>query len=406
LDSTTVFCCTHKKIICGHLPIFFIFSKMFGMKKVGLTCLPLLLLFVLPFYSIAQHEEHKTLEIGAAAPDFNLQGVDGKMYSLASFKKAGILVIIFTCDHCPTAQAYEDRIIKLTSDYKDKGVAVVAIMPNDPKSVQLSELGYTDMSDSYEEMKLRAAQKHFNFPYLNDGETEAVSNLYGPIATPHAFVFDKDRKLRYTGRIDNIEKPTKTPTSFDLRNAIDALLANKEVPVLTTKVFGCSIKWAEKSNWIDRAQAAWAKEPVTLETIDEAGIKGLVKNSSDSLRVINVWATWCGPCVNEFADFMTINRMYRGRSFEFISVSADEPDKKDKALQFLKKQQASTMNYIFSTDDKYKLIEAIDPKWQGALPYTIIVEPGGKIIYAKEGAIDPAEVKKAIVESPTIGRYY
>lgn len=362
--------------------------------------------FVAPFVCLAQHEEHKTLEIGASAPDFNLQGVDGKMYSLASFKNANILVIIFTCDHCPTAQAYEDRIIKLTSDYKNKGVAVVAIMPNDPKSVQLAELGYTDLSDSYEEMKQRAAEKHFNFPYLNDGETEAVSKLYGPIATPHAFVFDKDRKLRYNGRIDNVEKPSKTPTSFDLRNAIDALLAGREVPVTTTKVFGCSIKWAEKSSWIDKAQAEWAKEPVSINVIDSAGIRALVKNNSDSLRVINVWATWCGPCVTEYADFMTINRMYRGRSFEFISISADEPDKKDKALQFLKKQQSSTMNYIFNTDDKYQLIDAVDPKWQGALPYTLVVEPGGKIIYAHDGAIDPAELKKIIVESATIGRYY
>jgi hypothetical protein len=103
---------------------------------------------------------------------------------------------------------------------------------------------------------------------------------------------------------------------------------------------------------------------------------------------------------------MAINHMYRGRSFEFISISADEPDKKDKALHFLQKQNASNINYIFSTDDKYKLIEAIDPKWQGALPYTLVVEPGGKIIYAKEGQVDPAELKRVIVDDPTIGRYY
>ncbi len=398
---------THKKYLPLSPNFFYLFKNLFVMTKTRLACVQYIFaLLLIPVFCRAQHVEHKTLDIGASAPDFSLQGVDDKTYSLASFKNANILVIIFTCDHCPTAQAYEDRIIKLTSDYKDKGVAVVAIMPNDPKSVQLSELGYTDMSDSYEEMKLRAQQKHFNFPYLNDGETEAVANMYGPIATPHAFVFDKERKLRYSGRIDNVEKPTKTPTSFDLRNAIDALLSGKEVPVTTTKVFGCSIKWAEKSSWIDKAQQQWAKEPVVLDTIDEVGLKELVKNNSDSLRVINVWATWCGPCVTEFPDFMTINRMYRGRSFEFISISADEPDKKDKALHFLQKQQASNINYIFNIDDKYKLIEAIDPHWQGALPYTIIVEPGGKIVYSKEGQIDPAEVKKAIVEDKVIGRYY
>src|SRR5579872_2590702 len=135
------------------------------------------LTFLFLFGSFARPaEEHPTLPIGAAAPDFSLPGVDGKIYSLASFKKARILVIVFTCNHCPTAQAYEDRIIRLTKDYSDKGVAVVAIMPNDPKSIRLDELGYTDMGDSYEEMKIRAAQKHFNFPYLYDGGTEETAN--------------------------------------------------------------------------------------------------------------------------------------------------------------------------------------------------------------------------------------
>src|ERR1700761_4083859 len=120
-------------------------------------------------------DEHPTLPIGAPAPDFSLQGVDGKTYSLASFAGARVLVVVFTCNHCPTAQAYEDRLIRLTADYKDKGVAVVAIMPNDPSSIRLDELGYTDMGDSFEEMKRRSAEKHYNFPYLYDGKTEAAS---------------------------------------------------------------------------------------------------------------------------------------------------------------------------------------------------------------------------------------
>jgi peroxiredoxin len=352
------------------------------------------------------YEEHKTLAIGSQAPNFTLPGVDGKTYTLASFKNSAVLVIVFTCNHCPTAQAYEDRIIQLTNDYKSKGVAVVAIMPNDPKSVRLDELGYTDMSDSFEEMKIRAKQKHFNFPYLYDGNTQATAKAYGPAATPHVFIFDKARKLRYQGRIDNVEKPSKTPTEFDTQRAIDALLQNKPVPVETTKVFGCSIKWAEKTDLVKKGFEEWAKEPVTVNMIDEAGIKELLKNKSDKLRLINLWATWCGPCVTEFPEFISINRMYRQRDFEFISISADDPAKKEKVYQFLKKQQASNTNYLFSIDDKYKLIEAIDPNWQGALPYTILVEPGGKIVYAKQGPIDAAAMKKLIVDNPLIGRYY
>jgi thiol-disulfide isomerase/thioredoxin len=371
-----------------------------------LSILVIMLLSCFNFCLANPYSEHKTLPIGAKAPDFKLTGIDDKTYTLSSFKDAKVLVIIFTCNHCPTAQAYEDRIIQLTNDYKDKGVAVVAINPNDPTAINLDELGYTDLSDSFEEMKIRAKEKHFNFPYLYDGATQAVANAYGPIATPHVFIFDKERKLRYSGRVDDVEKPTKTPNNLDTRNAIAALLNNKEVPVQTTKVFGCSIKWTEKSDWIEKAKQEWAGEPVNIEMINEAGIKDLLKNTSDKLRLINIWATWCGPCVTEFPEFIKMNRMYRGRDFEFISISADEPANKEKALKFLQKQEASNTNYLFNNDDKYKLIEAVDPNWQGALPYTILVEPGGKIVYAKQGRIDPAEMKKMIVEDHFIGRYY
>ena len=190
-------------------------------------------------------------------------------------------------------------------------------MPNDPTSINLDELGYTDMGDSYEEMKIRAANKHFNFPYLYDGKTESASLAYGPIATPHIFIFDKNRKLQYSGRIDDMEKPSKTPDQFDARKAIDEMLAGKPVTTPTTKVFGCSIKWAEKSDWIDKAKMEWAKEPVSLDTLGVAGLKELLKNNTDKLRLINVWATWCGPCVTEFPEFITMNRMYRKRDFEF-----------------------------------------------------------------------------------------
>lgn len=351
-------------------------------------------------------EDHTPITIGSKAPDFKLKGVDGKMYSLASFSKSKLLAIVFTCNHCPTAQAYEDRIIQLSKDYGSKGVSVVAIMPNDPNAVRLDELGYTDLNDSFEEMKLRSKQKKYNFPYLYDGATQATSKAYGPVATPHIFIFDAARKLCYQGRIDDVEKPSKTPNHLSARNALDELLIGKPVTEQTTKVFGCSVKWASKEETLKDYAEKWAKEPVNVDTINEAGIKELLKNNTDKLRLINVWATWCGPCVTEFADFISINRMYRDRDFEFISISADDPANKEKVLKFLKGKEASNKNYLFNIDDKYKLIEAIDPNWQGALPYTILVEPGGKIVYGKQGRINVPEMKRTIVENRLIGRYY
>lgn len=354
----------------------------------------------------ARFDVHKTLAINESAPDFSLPGIDGKTYTLQSFKKAKVLVVVFMCNHCPTSQAYEQRMVQLTSDYAAKGVSVVAINPNNPNSLRLDELGYSDVGDSFAEMKIRARDSKFNFPYLYDGETENTSNKYGPVATPHIFIFDQDRKLRYNGRIDDMENPAKTPHSLDARNAIDAILSGKEIAVPVTKTFGCSIKWAEKSNWTAKAAITWAKEPVKLDTINDEGIRNVLKNHSDKLRLINLWATWCGPCVAEFPDLVTINHMYRDRGLEFVSISADDAAHHPQALQFLQRQQASGTNYVYTGDDKYKMIEAVDPKWDGALPYTILVEPDGKIVYSHQGAIDADELKRVIFNDPMMGRIY
>jgi peroxiredoxin len=348
--------------------------------------------------------EVKTLAIGAKAPDFALAGVDGKVHRLAEYDRAKVLVIIFTCDHCPTAQAYEDRIKKLVTDYKDKGVAVVAISPNDPKAVRLDELGYTDLSDSLEEMKIRAKDKEYNFPYLYDGEKQEVSKAYGPVATPHVFVFDSERKLRYEGRVDDNEKQPDKVTSQDARNAIEAVLAGKAVPVPTTKTVGCSIKWSDKRDSVKQAFATWAKEPVALGTTDLEGVKKLLRNDGKKLRLINIWASWCPPCREEFPDLVEIYRMYRGRDFEMVGISVDGAETKGDVPAFLQKNQASYPNRVYTGADMQALVNVVDPKWEAAIPYTLIVKPGGEVLYRHLGAIDPLEVKKVIVGY--VGRTY
>ena len=170
---------------------------------------------------------------------FNLPDVSGRYYSLDDFKDAEVLVLIFTCNHCPTAQAYEDRIIRFTEDYKNRNVAVAAIMPNSIYSLLLEECGYSDLDDTYESMIIRAKEKKFNFPYLYDGDDEAVSIKYGPTATPHAFVFNRKRELVYSGRLDASEKPG-TANAEDLRAAVDAALNGQPVTTPVNKAFGCS----------------------------------------------------------------------------------------------------------------------------------------------------------------------
>lgn len=367
----------------------------------------LLLFFGLTVGAISQtaHEETKTLEPGQAAPDFKLKGTDGKFYSLSSFSKAKVLVVIFSANHCPTAQAYEDRLISVVNDYKPKGVELVMISSNDNQALNLSELGYSDLGDTFEEMVIRHKDKKYNFPYLYDADDQRTALAYGPVATPHAFVFDSARKLQYVGHIDQSEKPG-TANAEVLRNAIDAVLSGKNPEPAVTKVFGCSMKWAWKKEYTEQLYKKWAALPVAITPISTEEVKELVKNKGQKLRLINIWATWCGPCTMEFPDFVTIDRMYRGRDFEFVSISTDKSERKDKALTFLKEQEASNKNYIYSGSNIYQLIEAVDPEWKGALPYTLLVEPGGKIVYRHQGPINPLELKRAIVDHPMIGRYF
>jgi peroxiredoxin len=346
-----------------------------------------------------------TLAKGARAPDFRLTGTDDKTWSLKDFDRYRLVVVVFSCDHCPTAQAYEDRLIRVCLNYQAKGVGMVMISPNSPRALNLAEMGYTDAGDTLEDMKIRARDKQFPFPYLYDGDDQKTSIAYGPVATPHVFIFDENRLLQYAGRVDEKEKPG-SGNAEDLRNALDALLAGKKPSPSTTKVFGCSIKWAWKDEYTRQLYREWAALPVNLEPIDLAAVKHILANSSGKLRLINVWATWCAPCTAEFPELVKTDRMYRGRDFEFVSISADKADKRDRALEFLKKNQASNKNYIFTGESIYSLIETIDPAWQGALPYTLVVEPGGKIVYRCQGMVDPLALRKFIVEHPMIGRYY
>jgi peroxiredoxin len=352
--------------------------------------------------AVAAPADLKTLEIGATAPDFKLPGVDDRSYTLADFADAKVLVVVFTCNHCPTAQAYEDRLLKMHADYKDRGVAMVAISPNDAEAVRLDELGYTDLGDSLEDMKIRAKDRKFSFPYLYDGETQKASAAYGALATPHVFIFDRERKLRYVGRIDDSE--VKTVKSHDARNAIDALLAGKPVPVEKTRVFGCSTKWADKREDAKKSLAKWNAEEVSLKPIDERGVAELVRNRGDKFLLVNLWATWCAPCVVELSEFVTMNRMYRGRNFQLVTLNLDDVQEKDAVLKVLRERHVSSTNYIVDIEDRDRFAEVFDKEWPGPLPHTILIAPGGKVVYRATGETDPLEIKRAIVEQ--LGRTY
>jgi peroxiredoxin len=353
-------------------------------------------------------EGFRELKIGDPAPPFSLPGIDDRKWSLTDFAAADVLMVFFTSNHCPTSHAAEPRLLALLRELKGRSFQVVAINPNHPEALRVDELGYSKYNDSFAEMKLYAKDQGFTFPYLYDGETQEVAKSYGCLATPHVFLFDKERKLRYKGWLDDSRfADPSTVKRPDAKNAVLALLEGKPVPVDTTRPFGCSTKWRGKQQSVAADNEKWEKAPVSLEKIDAAGVARLAKNETGKFRLINVWATTCLPCVQEFPGLIQASRRMGLRDFELITLSMDDPADLEKARKFLENQRAAlpdrlkaslqsegrtTNNYLYSDASADTLIKALDPEWNGAMPHTVLIGPGGKSLWRHTGQIGPEEL--------------
>ena len=384
-------------------------------KKLQLICTTLSAMLITGIAAEPKKELIRDLKIGDSAPDFSLPGIDGKTHTLADYKEAKLLMVVFMSNHCPDSHAAEPRIKKLVSDMKGKGFAMVAINPNNPEGLSIDELGYSKYNDGFEEMKKYAAEQGFNFPYLYDGEKQAVAQAYGCLATPHVFLFDAERKLRYKGQFDDSHLgDAATVKSPDARNAVEALLADKPVPIEVTKPHGCSTKWMSKSTGIAAQTEKWDKTPVDVATIDAAGVAALRKNGTKNVRLFNVWATWCIPCVQEFPELVRTARRFDMREFEFINISVDEAKDSAKVKAFLEKRGAGlsgraktalkaegrpTNSYIFSGGELADLMKVLDPEWPGGVPHTIVVGPKGEVIWRHNGPVDGDELRGKVLEN-------
>lgn len=360
------------------------------------------------------------LQIGDAAPDFALPGIDGKTHTLAEYKAPKILMIAFLSNHCPDSHAAESRILKLVEEMKGQSFALVAINPNNPDGLSIDELGYSKYNDGFDDMKKYAAEEGFTFPYLYDGETQAVAKAYGCLATPHIFLFDAERKLRYKGQFDDSRyADPSTVTSNDARNAVTALLAGQTPPIQITKPHGCSTKWILKKEIISAQTEKWDHTPVDLEQIDAATVAALRQNDTKKVRLFNVWSTTCAPCIAEFPELVRTARKYDLREFEFITISTDDPQDSAKAKAFLEKRGAgpsnraktaikaegrTTNSYLYAGADVNALMKALDPQWPGGFPHTILVGPGGEIVWRHNGPVDGEELRAKVLDY--MGPYY
>ncbi len=347
----------------------------------------------------------ETLAIGAPAPAFSLSGADGKTHSLAEYASSPVLVVVFTCNHCPASQLYEQRIQQLHTDYRSRGVSVVAINPDGPKTTGLNELAYSDVPDTLAGMSERAKHRRLEYPYLYDGDAQAATAAFKVVATPQVFVFDAQRTLQYVGRIDDNLRPDQVK-SRDARAAIDALLAKQPVRVQTTRVEGCPINGQGQTASAATEQAASKPETVGLKLVSAPDLKALRGNGTPRLMMINFWATWCPPCVIEFPELQKIYRTYRSRELEFVTVSIDFPEAKSEVTKFLNEQRASSTNVMFSSDDTAALQDAFDPAVPASVPFTLLLAPNGDVVHQQFGEVEFLPLRRAILANlPEDQRY-
>ncbi len=307
-----------------------------------------------------------------------------------------MLAVVFTGNSCPTSQLYEGRIRTLYDDYRDKGVSVVAINPNRPAAMQAADLAHSDVGETLDDMKQRAAYRRLPYPYLSDADTQTVSRQFRVTVTPHIFIFDQARTLQYDGRIDDDPTGARV-TSPDARNAIEALLAGRPVPIKQRPVTGCAVKGLSGSPGADSDHETADHEPVSVEMAQADDLHRLRQNGTGKLLLVNFWATWCVPCASEFPDLEATYRMYRSRSLELVTVSVNDPQERGAVLEFLKAHRASHRNLQFGSSDVYGLQAAFDPKLPSPVPFTLLLAPNGDVLYQELGELDAPKLRRAIL---------
>ena len=328
------------------------------------------------------------------------------MHKSSEYGGTKVLAVVFESNHCPVSQLYESRIEKIYEDYRRKGVTLVAINPNNPKAVRLNELGYTDVTDSLPEMKLRAAFRGIAWPYLYDGETQALSMKFGAVATPHIFLFDQDRKLRYQGRIDDNQREELVKT-HDARDALDAMLEGRPVAVAETRAFGCTTKWMSKSQDVTQEWERIKAEPVTVEMVGAEELKALRANAdrqSDPREFL----------VDRLSHLHRPVPRPRDDLPHVSSPGVQPRDRFDgraergarRCWSSSRRSTPSSPNKQFATADRAGLQAAWGAKWNLRSPFTMVIAPGGEVLYQKEGKVDILEVRRHILAAMPDTRGY
>lgn len=336
------------------------------------------------------------LDLGDVLPDFSLPGTDGKPHSPADYKEKKLLAVVFLSNHCPTSQRFQDRLISLAREYGPKGLAVVAISPNHPQAIPLDELAFSDLGDSLEDMKSRAKRKMYPFPYLYDGQTQGVTKSFGAAATPHAFLFDQKRILRYAGRIGDLDNENRLDRQ-ELFQAVESLLNGKPPPVEKTKVYGGTIRKRENAYIAEGMLKRFSRETVYLKKTTVQKLEFMRRNKSVRTKLFFVWSSENPKIRSLLLTLSEVHKIYRKRGLEWVTVNVDGEDHEEHVHSLLKETHASGRNFFCRGAAISPLADLRGERGDQVTPYLAVVRPGGAVSYRSTSGLDPLELKRQIL---------
>jgi peroxiredoxin len=349
------------------------------MKKILISLAACLSLF------IALNAQSRTsasagLVIGQPAPDFTLTDLGGKTHWLKDYR-GKIVAIAFIATQCPISNDYNDRMRAISEQYARQNVIFLGINSN--------------FNEPPAEIKEHAAKNKLSFPILKD-EGNKVADAYRAARTPEMFVIDAQGVLRYHGRIDN-SRDVRRVNRQDLREALNQMMAGAPVSLAEGKAFGCPIKRIQNSNEVKAAEARAKNFEPKIGMIKPVDFNKFKDAAKGQVLIINFWATWCGPCVAEFPEFVAIDRKYREKGVKMVGISADEiADVTPKVIPFIKEQNAMFDILVQDAEDPQEMIDIVDKNWLGTLPATFVYDKQGNTVYKRYGIIDRDELVGAI----------
>jgi len=330
-------------------------------------------------------------------PSFRLTGVNGRVYTQSDFKDKKLLALVFLSNHCKVSQLFQGHLIELSQKFANDMI-LLAVSPNYADAILPDELAYSDLGDSFDDMRKRAVRMRYNFPYLHDGDKQHLTQAIGVKITPTVYLYNEKRELFYAGRIGNVDSPDKMETS-ELYDAIMQGLREKGVPFKRTKVFGTSIKTKQNVLLAEQVRQRYADESIKLTQADDRKLEFYLKHNTKKPKLFYVWQTNDKNTRDNLMKLSFLYKIFRKRGLRLITVCIAKKGERSAIIELLQNSQLSSTNFLAYGHHVSPLSIIIPSGIEKLTPYYRLLGSDGKLLIGNQGAISKDTLRFEILRS-------